>query len=84
MVLFQNSIFHLFVLSRTGRGEINSSCHDLVNNVGTAPTHEILDSRPEEHSEDEFIKVNSESGCDNKDKDVSREYARQHLDKELP
>lgn len=61
---------------------INSSCHDLVNNVGTAPTHEILDARPEEHSEGEFIKINSESGCD--DKDVSRECARQHLDKELP
>lgn len=46
---------------------------DLVNNVDTAASREILAAQPEEHSEGELTEVNDGSGCNGKNKDVSRE-----------
>lgn len=43
------------------------------SDVDTAAIHEILDTQPGEYSEDEFIDINNESGCNDKNKDVLRE-----------
>lgn len=51
------------------------------SDVDTAAIHGILDTQPEEYSEDEFIDINNESGC-NKNKDVLGSDIRKHWDKE--
>lgn len=43
------------------------------SDVDIAAIHEILDTQPEEYSEGEFINVNNESGCNDKNKNVLRE-----------
>lgn len=52
----------------------NSSYHYLVNNVDTAAIPEILDTQPGECNESEYFDVNNESGCNDKNKGVSREW----------
>lgn len=51
----------------------NSSYHDLVNNVDTVAIPEILDTQPGKCSESEYFDVYNESGCNDKNKGVSRE-----------
>lgn len=49
----------------------NSSYPDLVSD-DTAAVCEFLDTQPEELSEGEFININNESGCDDKNEGFSK------------
>ena len=55
------------------QSNINGVVEDRTGNIDTATIRNTLDMQPEELSEGKSIKINEESGCDEKDEDVPGE-----------
>lgn len=61
------------------KSNINGVMPDLTGNIDTATIRYALEMQPEELSEGKSIKINEESGCDEKDDDVPGKWHYQKL-----